>query len=240
MIFNVSFPSPSHVKDLVHFFFLLFSIFQIGSIKHLVPLLTKMDQESVDKLLNLESNSRPSSRGSSRGSSSSRRRSRPSSGIKRRSNKSTDGGDENEGEEIINLAPLSTSKSPIELYLEYRDKKRVDNSEAVDDSAPSKPSKCKPPASPKGKSSSPIVKKTRSNSTIDTSIRSNSTTIDTTAANADEFNGDIINLLSDAWMMNDSQENYIRGRESYGVSIDAVLIICLNQMLILRNLMLKQ
>ena len=201
----------------------------VSGIKHLLPLLTQLDQESVEQLLTLKS--RANSRANSRSNS------RPGSGIKRRpssssSNRSRNGstaafnedGFEDGGTEPQKIGPpvVLGLKSPIELYREHKEKKDTTNNAEVDapSSSSSPPSSPKANAKPKPFASPPPAANDTNN-------------------NDDDTNEDLLNSLAEAWMMNDSQDNYLRGRESYGISVDAVLMICLNQLLVLRNAMFE-
>ena len=68
---------------------------------------------------------------------------------------------------------------------------------------------------------------------------SSATTTTSSTSSSSNDDDDLFNALSDAWVMSDSQENFLHGREAYGISLDAIVIICLNQMLLLRNQMLQ-
>lgn len=195
-----------------------------------MPLLTQLDQESVEQLLTL--NSRSNSRANSRSNS------RPGSGIKRRPSSSSsnrsrhgstaafnEGGFEDGGTEPQQIGPpvVLGLKSPIELYCEHKEKKDTATNAEVD--APS--SSLSPPSSPKANAKpKPFASPPPAAN-------------DTTNTNDNDTNEDLLDSLAEAWIMNDSQDNYLRGRESYGISVDAVLMICLNQLLILRNAMFE-
>ena len=157
-------------------------------IRHLIPLLKKLDQTSVDELLNLKS--------------------RPGSAINKPGTKE----EEEKKIEIRNKKKLSLDiwidKSPIELYLEFKNKDKENVNEVP--SSPKSPNKTS-----KSPNKSPNRERTES-------MKSNNSEHQLAA-------------LSDAWVMANSQDNFLRGRDSHGISLDAVVIICLNSLLEIRS-----
>ena len=174
-------------------------------IRHLVPLLKKLDQESVDELLSLKCNNFQTKNQAG-------------------NNKDQQNGEEQQQRPSKLIIDGIHDKSPIQLYVEYQESKK----------AKAKNNNASPPPSPKRgarKASSPSTPSSSSPSKNQKTPNSKSN-MNTEDAFLDE--------LSAAWIMSDSQEHFLHGRDSYGISLDAVLVICINSLLSVRAHILQR
>ncbi len=121
--------------------------------------------------------------------------------------------------------------SPLELYEDFRAARREKRRKAAEEAAakeirgghagkPKRPGNSKGSKSPKNARGSP---------------KSSASTTSTTNSGAGDPR---LSELAGNWLMHDSQESFVRGRESWGVSLDNVITICLNRFLDLRRKML--